>query len=178
MSVYHAAIATSEDYIERREKHRQAHLERILGLRAQGLVVGGGPAPDGRTAEIFYRVQQPSDVNRLVEEDPYYLAGAWTTYMLRVFTEFIEPLEVPPLVTDGSRRVTLVEGVALRADKANLALIGLRRTGRLGFGGFFERGATLALLTTADAAEALGWLAETGFWEEQGLTSRPFLYVL
>lgn len=120
MSVYHAAIGTSEDYIERRAKHRQAHLDRIVGLRAQGLVVAGGPAPDGRTAEIFYRVQQPSDVNRLVEEDPYYLAGAWKSYTLRAFTEFVEPLDLPPLAADGSRRVTLVEGVALRADKASL----------------------------------------------------------
>lgn len=176
--VYHATIATSEDYLERREKHRQAHLDRILGLRGQGLVVGGGPAPDGRRAEIFYRVEQTSDVSRLIEEDPYYLARAWTTYTLRVFTEFIEPLELPPLVTDGSRRVTLVEGVALQADKANLALVGLRGAGRLAFGGFFEGGGTLGLLTTANAAEALGWLAETGFWKKGSLTSRPFLYVL
>lgn len=178
MSVHHATIATSADYLERRVKHRQAHLERIVGLRAQGLVVAGGPAPDGRIAEVFYRVQQPSDVNRLIEEDPYYLAGAWRAYTLRAFSEFIEPLELPPLVTDGSRRVTLVEGVALQADKANLALMELRRVGRLGFGGFFEGGATLALLTAANTAEALGWLAETGFWEERTLTARPFFYVL
>ncbi|MGD0265732.1 MAG: YciI family protein [Candidatus Methylomirabilota bacterium] len=178
MSVYHAAIATSEDYIERRAKHRQAHLDRILGLRTQGLVVAGGPAPDGRTAELFYRAEQRSDVARLIEEDPYYLAGAWTTYTLRAFTEFIQPLELPPMVTDGSRRVTLVEGTAPQADNAKLALIGLRGVGRLGFGGFFEAGATLALLTTANAAEAIGWLAETRFWEEGGLTARPFLYVL
>ncbi|MFI5339711.1 MAG: YciI family protein [Candidatus Methylomirabilales bacterium] len=178
MLVYHATIATSDDYLERRAKHRQAHLDRIVGLRAKGLVVGGGPAPDGRMAEIFYQAQERSAVIRLVEEDPYYLARAWTTYTLRVFTEFIGPLELPPLVIDGSRRVTLVEGAALQVDKANLALIALRGAGRLGFGGFFEGGATLALLTTANAAEALGWLAETGFWKEGSFISRPFLYVL
>jgi len=178
MSVYHAMIATSEDYIERRAKHRQAHLERILGLRAQGLVVAGGPAPDGRTAELFYRAEQPSDAIRLVEEDPYYLAGAWTTYRLRAFAEFIEPVGLPPLVTDGSRQVILVEGLPQKADKVKCALTKLRGAGRLGFGGFFEGGAMLALLATADAAEALRWLAETGFWEEGSLTARPFLYVL
>jgi len=178
MSVYHATIATSEDYIERRAKHRQAHLERILGLRAQGLVVGGGPAPDGRMAEIFYQAQERSAVIRLIEEDPYYLARAWTTYTLRVFTQFIRPLESPPPVIDGSRRVTLVEGVALQVDKANLALIALRGAGRLGFGGFFEGGATLALLTTTNAAEALSWLAATSLWEHGSLTARPYLYVL
>jgi hypothetical protein len=176
MPVYHAAIGTSEDYIERRAKHRQAHLERILGLRTQGLVVAGGLAPNGRTAELFYRAEQRSNVARLIEEDSYYLAGSWTTYTLRAFTEFIEPLELTPLVTDGSRCATLVEGTAPQADNPQLALIGLRGNGRLGFGGFFEAGATLALLTTANAAEAIGWLAETRFWEEGSLTARPFLY--
>jgi hypothetical protein len=171
-------IATSEDYIERRAKHRQAHLERILLLRSRGLVVAGGPAPDGRTAEIFYRAQQHSEVVRLLEEDPYYLAGAWKSYTLRGFTEFIGPLESPQLVADGSRRVTLVEGVTLQADKAQFALIRLCEAGRVGFGGFFERGGTLALLRTDDATEALGWLTDTGFWKEGSLRARPFLYVL
>jgi uncharacterized protein YciI len=178
MAVYHALITTSDDYVERRAKHRQAHLDRIVGLRAKGLVVGGGPAPDGRSAEIFYRAQQSSEVIRLIEEDPYYLAGAWKTYGLRAFTEFIGPMEPPPLVTDGTRRVTLVEGVTPQAAKAEFALIALCEAGRVGFGGFFERGGTLALLTTADAADALGWLTETGFWETGSLTSRPYLYVL
>lgn len=178
MPVYHATIATSEDYLERRAKHRQAHLERILGLRTQGFVVAGGPAPDGRTAELFYRAEQRSDVARLIEEDPYYLAGAWTSYTLRAFTEFIEPLELPPMVTDGSRRVTLVEGVALQVDQARLALTRLRGAGRLGFGGFLEVGTTLTLLTTTDAGEAIGWLAETGSWKDGSLTARPFLHVL
>ncbi len=178
MPVYHAAITTSNDYVERRAKHRQAHLDRILGLRTRGLVVAGGPAPDGRLAEIFYRVRGRSDAIRLIEEDPYYLAAAWRSYALREFTEFIEPLELPPLVTDGSRRAILVEGVALQTDKARLALSGLRGAGRLGLGGFLEGGAALALLATADAGEALGWLGETGFWKEGSLTARPFLYVL
>lgn len=178
MPVSHAMISTSEDYIERRAKHRQAHLDRIVGLRSQGPVVGGGPAPDGRTAGIFYRAQQRSEVVRIIQEDPPYLAGAWTGCRLRAFTEFIEPLELPPLVTDGSRRVILIGGMAQQADKARLALIGLRDTGRLGFGGFLEGGATLALFMTADAAQAMSWLAETGSWEEGSLSARPFLYVL
>jgi hypothetical protein len=178
MPVYHAVITTSEDYIERRAKHRRAHLDGILGLRGQGLVVGGGPAPDGRTAEIFSRAQQRGEVLRLIEEDPYHLAGAWTSYALRAFTEFIGPLELPPPVTDGSRRAILVEGVALQAGKAKLALVGLRDAGRLGFGGLFEGGATLALLMSPDAAQARGWLVETGSWKEGSLPARPFLYVL
>ena len=178
MLVYHAAITAAEDYLERRTSHRQAHFERIVGLRAQGLVIGGGPAPDGRTADIFYRVAQPSDVVRLIEDDPYYLGKVWTAYALRAFSQFIEPWELPPVVTDGSRRATLVEGMALEPDMATFALIELRGAGRLAFGGFFEGGASLALLKTADSTEASGWLADTGLWNTETLTARLLLYAL
>ncbi|MBI4588109.1 MAG: carbamate kinase [Candidatus Rokubacteria bacterium] len=178
MLVYHAAITAAADYLERRAPHRQAHLERITALRAQGFVIGGGPAPDGQTADIFYRVSQPSDVARLIEEDPYYVGKVWTAYALRTFLQFIEPWELPPVVTDGSRRVTLVEGVAEETDMATFALIELRGAGRLAFGGFFEGGTTLALMKTPESAAALGWLAETGFWKANTLTARPLLHVL
>jgi uncharacterized protein len=178
MLVYHAAITAAEDYLERRALHRQAHFERIVGLRAQGFVIGGGPAPDGRTADIFYRVAQPPDVVRLIEEDPYYLGKVWSAYALRTFSQFIEPWELPPVVLDGSRRATLVEGMAGELDMATFALIELRGAGRLAFGGFLEGGATLALLKTADSAEASNWLADTGFWTRETLRARPFLHAL
>ena len=82
------------------------------------------------------------------------------------------------MVTDGSRRATLVEGVALEPDMATFALIELRGAGRLAFGGFFEGGATLALMKTANSAEASGWLADTGFWKNETLTTRSLLYAL
>ncbi len=178
MLVYHGLIVAAEDYLERRTPHRQAHLERLLGLRAQGFLIGGGPAPDGRTADLFYRVAQPADVVRLIEEDPYFLAKVWTNYALRTFSQFIEPWESPPVVTDGSRQATVVEGIALEADMATFALIELRGSGRLAFGGFFEDGATLALLRTPDPDAALGWLGETGFWQGGSLRARPLLHVL
>ncbi|MBI3029288.1 MAG: hypothetical protein HYY64_07260 [Candidatus Rokubacteria bacterium] len=178
MLVYHAAITAAEDYLERRALHRQAHFDRIVGLRAQGFVIGGGPAPDGRTADIFYRVAQPPDIGPLIEDDPYYLGKVWTAYTLRTFSQFIEPWELPPVVTDGSRRVTFVEGMASEPDMATFALIELRGAGRLAFGGFFEGGASLALLNTADAAEASAWLATTGFWKLDTLKARPFVYAL
>ena len=78
MIVFHIAVATSDDYVTRREPHRRAHLERLQGLRAAGILVGGGPAPDGKSADLFYRLQQPGQVANAMEEDPYFLAGAWT----------------------------------------------------------------------------------------------------
>jgi hypothetical protein len=176
--VYHVAVKTVVDYPARREPHRRAHIERLQGLRAAGIVIGGGPAPDGRSADLFYRLQQPGQLEPVVKEDPYWLGGVWTAYDARSFTNFVEPWVEAPIVLDGSRRVTIVEGPVTDPAMAEFALIELRGAGRLAFGGFFEGGGTLALATTPDADTALGWLRDTGFWKPDALTARPFLHVL
>ena len=178
MIVFHVAIETAGDYGARREPHRRAHLERLMGLRAQGLVIGGGPSPDGRGADIFYRVPQPDDLRRLVEEDPYFTGGAWAGYRPRSFAQFLEPWELPPLVTDGSRTVMIAEGVAPDVEMASFALIEARGAGRMAFGGFFPGGETLAVMRAPDAAKALEELRASGFWQEGSLRARPFLLVL
>jgi uncharacterized protein YciI len=178
MIVYHVALTTADDYVRRREPHRRAHIERLQGLRAAGIVVGGGPAPDGTRAELFYRLQQPGQLKPVIEEDPYWQGGAWTAWTPRSFTEFVEPWQLPPLVLDGSRRVTLVEGAVLDLDMAQFALIEMRGAGRVAFGGFFADGATLALATSPDPDTALGWFRESGFWAADRLGARPLLYVL
>jgi hypothetical protein len=172
------SVNAAPDYLTRREPHRQAHIERLLGLRAGGAVVGGGPAPDGRTADLFYRLNRPDQLRPLVEEDPYYVGGVWSAYTPRSFAQFVEPWEQPPVVLDGSRRLTIVEGPASDAEMAQLALVELRGAGRLAFGGSFDGRATLVVLRTADPAEATGWLGETGFWSAERLAARPWLYVL
>lgn len=174
----HVVFTNADDYFARRDAYRQAHIERVVALRAQGYLVGGGPATDGRTADLFYRLQRPDQLAPLVEEDPYYLGKVWTAYTPRSFSAFVEPWETPPVVLDGSRRVTVVEGPVADPDLAQLALIELRGAGRLVFGGAFEGGQTLAVMRSADPAEATGWLAETGFWVPEGLRARPLLHVL
>jgi uncharacterized protein YciI len=176
--VFHLAITTAEDYVDKREPHRRAHLERLQGLRTAGIVIGGGPAPDGRRVDIFYRLQQPAQVAAVVEEDPYFLAGAWTGYTPQSFTHFVEPWERVPLVVDGSRVATIVEGPAADEDMAQFALIEARGGGRLAFGGFLPGARTLAVMKTPRCDEAIGWLADTGFWKKDGLTARPWLHVL
>src|SRR2546422_701917 len=61
---------------------------------------------------------------------------------------------------------------------AQFALIEMRGAGRVGFGGFFEDGRTLALVKSADPAEALRWFGESGFWKPAELAARPLLHVL
>ena len=178
MVVFHIAVTAADDYLTRREGHRRAHIERLQGLRAAGILIGGGPTPDGKTADIFYRLQQPAQIKPAMEEDPYWLGGVWTRYAPRSFSQFVEPWEMVPVVLDGSRPAVLVEGPTDQHDMAQLALIEMRGAGRIAFGGFFEGGGTLAVAKTADAAEALGWFAETGFWKPDALTARPWLHVL
>ena len=178
MIVFHVAITTGEGYAARGQPHRQAHIERLAGLRAAGAVIGGGPAPDGRTVDLAYRLQRPDQLTPAVEEDPYWVGGVWTQYAPRSFVEFVEPWELAPIVLDGSRPATIVEGGTTEHDMAQFALIELRGAGRLAFGGFFEDGETFALCKTGDAEAALGWFQETGFWAPTRLRARPLLWVL
>ena len=178
MIVVHIAITAADDCLTRRESHRRAHLERLQGLRAAGILIGGGPSPDGTTADLVYRLQQPGQVKPAMEEDPYWTGGVWTGYTPRSFSQFVEPWEMVPVVLDGSRRVTVVEGPTANHDMAQFALIEMRGSGRVHFGGFFPDGGTLAVAKTGDAEEALGWFRESGFWASEGLTARPLLHVL
>ena len=178
MIVFHLAITTADDYAAKREPHRRAHLERLQGLRAAGIVVGGGPAPDGRRVDIFYRLQQPAQITHAVEEDPYFLAGAWTGYTPHSFTHFVEPWEQVPLMLDGSRVATIVEGPVGDQDMAEFVLIEMRGRQQIAFGGLFADGETLAICKTPDAATAIGWFAESGFWAAERLRARPLLWVL
>lgn len=178
MIVFQVRIECAKDYVSRREPHRRAHIERLAGLRAAGAVIGGGPAPDGASVDLVYRLQQPGQLKPILEEDPYWTGGAWTGYASRSFVEFVEPWALPPIVLDGTRRATVVEGPVGEREMAQFALIEMRGAGRLAFGGFFEDGHTWALCTTANAAEALGWFADSGFWSRDTLTARPLLYVL
>jgi uncharacterized protein YciI len=176
--VFHVAITTHPDYLAKREPHRQAHIARLAGLRQGGAVIGGGPAPDGASVDLVYRLQQPAQLKLVIEEDPYWVGGAWTGYRERSFTEFVEPWQLPPIVLDGSRRVTVVEGRMNDPDMAQFVMIELRGAGRLVLGGAFPDGATLGMMKTEDAAEAARWFADTGFWMPESLTARPLLHVL
>lgn len=178
MIFYHAAIRTAPDYLARREEYRKDHLARLLALRDRGLVVAGGPAPDGSGADLFYRTRSEADLSRLIEEDPYFTGGVWTGWKARAFAEFLEPWQSPPVVLDGSRRVTVVEGPSGDTEMASFALIDARGAGRLAFGGLFPGGETLAVMATPDPAAATDWLHDSGLWDRATLRTRPFLYVL
>jgi uncharacterized protein len=176
--VFHIAVTPVADYAAKREPYRREHVARLQGLRANSILVGGGPSPDGTAVDLFYRLQQPWQVKPAMEEDPYWTGGAWTAYTPRSFSHFVEPWELVPVVLDGSRTATIVEGPVRDLDMAQIALVEMRGAGRLAFGGILEGAATLVVMKTADGAQAKAWIAEYGFWDSDALTSRPFLHVL
>jgi hypothetical protein len=178
MIVVHVEMTCSADYLARREPHRRAHIARLLSLREAGTLVAGGPSPDGRRADLYYRVPALAALRPVVEEDPYFVAGAWTAYGPRPFETFVDPWVAPPVVLDGSRPALLVEGPVADRDLAQLALVELRGQGRVAFGGLLPGGGSHVAVPSDDPAVAAGWLADTGSWKAGELTARPWLYVL
>ena len=176
--VFHIAVTTVDDYATKREPYRREHMGRLQGLRANSILIGGGPSPDGRRADLFYRLQQPWQVKPAMEEDPYWTGGVWTKYTPRSFSHFVEPWEMVPIVLDGSRVATIVEGPVGDLDMAQISLIEMRGAGKLAFGGILEDGQTLVVMKTADPEEAKAALGEHGFWDPATLTTRPFLWVI
>jgi uncharacterized protein YciI len=176
--VFHIAVTAADDYRTKRDAHRREHIARVQGLRAASILIGGGPSLDGKTADMFYRLQQPWQVKPAMEEDPYWTGGVWTGYTPRSFSHFVDPWELVPVVLDGSRTATIVEGPVADVDMAQISLIEMRGAGKLVFGGLLEGGATLVVMKTADPEEAKSSLAEHGFWDTAKLTARPFLWVL
>jgi len=176
--VYHVVCTNSDDYKERRGPYREAHLQRLLALRSQGVVIGVALRADLSAADCFFRVNQPSDVETLAREDPYFKGGVWTGYTLRTFGQFVEPWKSVDPVFDGSRKATMIEGAPSDPEMAAFALIELRGKGRMAFGGFLGDGRTLTLLNSPDPSEARTVLTETNLWSDNSLTAWSTLYVL
>lgn len=179
MTVVHVQFTCSDDYAVRRAPVRQAHIERLRRLRATGAFVAGGPTPDGRRAELFYRVPDQQALRAIVEEDPYHVVGGWTAYVPREYETFVDPWEAePPVVLDGSRPALVVEGPTADRDMAQLALVELRGAARIVFGGVLRDGTTVAVARTTDPDEAAAWLTDTGAWKADDLTTRAWLYAI
>jgi uncharacterized protein YciI len=174
--IVHVRFTCAADYNERRLPHRPAHLAQLSSLRAEGRVVAGGPEPDGTAAHIYYRVADLAELERLLDDNVFQQAGLFAARHPRAFTEFLEPLHPPPL--DAGLTCTLVEGTPLDRGVARARLAELQREKRAAFGGFFSDGAGLAVLLTADAAEALAWLTAAGGWDAAGIRARPWSQTL
>ena len=178
MIVYHVLVTTAEGYLTRRLPFRQANLEYLMALRARGLMIAGGPAPDGLSCDLFCRAQQPGDVDRLVEGSPFFANGLWTGFTPRSFAQFVEPWQAAAPRADESRIATVVEGTAPDVEMASFALIEARGAGQMLLGGFFADGASIAVMQTAEPAAGVAALDGTGLFTPGSLRGRPLIHVI
>ena len=147
------------------------------GRRASWWPAGRPPTAGAPNSSTACRTGRPCV--RSLRRIPTIASGAWTAYVPRDFETFVDPWEAePPVVLDGSRPASIVEGPTADRDMAQLALVELRGAGRIVFGGFLPGGSTLAVARTPDPDEATGWLAESGCWKAADLAVRPWLYVI
>src|SRR5262245_28836016 len=173
--IYHVHFVCAPDYMARRLPFRPAHLKQLASLRDEGRVVAGGPEPDGKAANIFYRVGDRAELDRLLAENEFNRAGLFTANHPRAFADFVQPSE--PLPLDPGPRALTVEGAPGDRTKARAGLTALQREGRVAFGGFFDDGAALAVVRSASQDEALAWLARAG-WDPARLVGRDWSQTL
>ena len=162
MPVYHVRFTCADDYLARRLPFRPAHLKQLASLREEGRVVAGGPEPDGTAANIFYRVADLAELERVLAENEFYRAALFTGHIPRRFADFLDPLDAPPL--DAGLATMIVEGAPTDASRARSGLARLQREGRAAFGGFFDDGTGLAVIRSRRADEAIEWMVEAGGW--------------
>jgi len=176
VTIYHVHFTCAPDYLARRLPFRPAHLKQLAALRDAARVVAGGPEPDGTAANIFYRVADRAELDRLLADNEFNRAGLFSAQHPRAFADFLEPLDRPPV--DAGLAATLVEGAPGDAPRARAGIAALQRRGRAAFGGFFEDGAGLVVLRSPAPAEALAWIADAGGWDAARLTARPWSQTL
>jgi len=70
------------DVLERRAPVREAHLERLRQLFAEGKVITIGPTKDLTKVFGVYEAPDEASARAWVEADPYWQAGVWTEYTL------------------------------------------------------------------------------------------------
>ena len=85
---------TVDNFVERRQPHRQAHLALIDGAYAQGrLVLAGALKPSG--ALLVFRASDESEVTRFVRSDPYVSNGLVTRWRIQEWSVVVGEHAVP-----------------------------------------------------------------------------------
>jgi uncharacterized protein len=69
-----------ENVLEKRTPYRQAHLDRLATLKAEGAMITIGPTQDLQKVFGVYEAADEPAVRQLIEDDPYWQNGIWTGY--------------------------------------------------------------------------------------------------
>jgi uncharacterized protein YciI len=71
-----------EDVLQKRAPYRQAHLDRLAQLKADGAVITIGPTKNLQKVFGVYQAENEAAARKLVEDDPYWQHRIWTEYDL------------------------------------------------------------------------------------------------
>lgn len=72
-----------DNVVEKRAPYRQAHLDRLAGLKQTGSLITIGPTKDLTQVFGVYEAADEAAVRQLVEDDPYWQQGIWTDYEVK-----------------------------------------------------------------------------------------------
>ena len=85
---------TVDNFVERRQPHRQAHLAQIDAAYAEGrLLLAGALKPSG--ALLIFRANEASDVERFVHADPYVTNGLITAWRILEWSVVVGEHAIP-----------------------------------------------------------------------------------
>ena len=72
-----------ENVLEKRAPFREAHLAGLTQQKESGVLVTLGPTKDSERVFGIYEAEDEATVRSLVEGDPYWKNGIWTSYEIR-----------------------------------------------------------------------------------------------
>lgn len=75
MTVFAVEYVFAADSTAARDKHRPAHRAWLAGLAEDGRLLTSGPYGDGAGALLVFKVQDEAQLNELLKQDPFAVAG-------------------------------------------------------------------------------------------------------
>ncbi len=75
MSVFAVEYVYAAESTAARDEHRPAHREWLNGLVQQGKVLASGPFADNAGALLLFVAEGETELNDLLKQDPFALAG-------------------------------------------------------------------------------------------------------
>jgi uncharacterized protein len=78
-----------ENVVEKRAPYREAHLAGLNQQKADGVLITLGPTQDLTQVFGIYDAADEATVRALVEGDPYWQNGIWTSYDVKEWIQAI-----------------------------------------------------------------------------------------
>lgn len=72
-----------ENVLEQRAPYREAHLAGLAAQKESGTLITLGPTQDNERVFGIYEAEDEAIVRQLIEGDPYWQHGIWTSYEIR-----------------------------------------------------------------------------------------------